>query len=338
MKALVIEKPGVVIMKDVAVPEVPEGFVRVKVKAAAICATDLEVIDGNIKIDYPITPGHEWSGIADAAGSPSDSHWIGKRVIGSNDVVCLKCEACRRGDWRYCDDFEEIGFMRNGAYAEYVIVPAYGLYELPDNISFKHGALIEPLGVALGTLEKLNAQFCETLLIMGAGSIGLCMLAAGKAMGLKKIVVCASSHNRLEIAEKMGAYATIATSEQDILKIMPEIHPKGSDIVIDATGNEECIRNGIKLTRKGGKFALAGYSRNRMMSIKIDDIQSKNLHVAGSGHNWNMLKKGLSLMEDGSVNLECFITETMKLDDFEHGIELARKRPVNFVKAMFIFN
>ena len=110
MKAVVINKPGEVFLAEKPIPTPQAGFVRVKVKAAAICATDLEVIDGNIPANYPLTPGHEWSGVVDAVGSEEDAHWIGKRVIGSNDVVCLHCEACRSGNWRYCNDFEEIGF------------------------------------------------------------------------------------------------------------------------------------------------------------------------------------------------------------------------------------
>ena len=107
MKAVMISKPGEVRLVETAIPEPPVGFARVKVKAAAICATDLEVIDGRIPANYPLIPGHEWSGIVDAVGSDEDRHWIGQSVIGSNDVVCLKCDACRSGNWRYCDEFEE---------------------------------------------------------------------------------------------------------------------------------------------------------------------------------------------------------------------------------------
>ena len=186
MKAVQIVKPGDIRLIDASIPVPPPGFVRVKIKAAAICATDLEVIDGNIAANYPLIPGHEWSGIVDAVGSDEDAHWIGKAVIGSNDVVCYKCDACRSGNWRYCKDFEEIGFKRDGAYAEYAVFPAYGLAEKPDNVTFEQAALCEPLGVALGTMKKANAAFGQTLLIFGAGSIGLSMLAVGKAMGMRK--------------------------------------------------------------------------------------------------------------------------------------------------------
>ena len=335
MKAVVIEKPGVVVLREKEIPNPPAGFVRVKVKAAAICATDLEVMDGNIPANYPITPGHEWSGIVDAVGSEADKEWIGKRVIGSNDVVCLKCDACRSGNWRYCKEFEEIGFRRDGAYAEYVIVPAYGLCELPEHVSFEHGALCEPLGVALGTLEKSGAKFGDTCLIMGAGSIGLCILAVAKAMGLRNIVVCATTDRRLAIARNMGASHTIATREQDLMAEMKKIHPEGTDVVIDATGIEECIQQCLKLARKGGSVTLAGYGRGKVINIRIDDIHVNNLRLIGAGNNWNQHKKAVSLMADGMIDIEHFVTNKIKLEDFETGLELARKRPEGFLKAVF---
>lgn len=336
MKAVVIKEPGKVSLQQVEIPKPQPGFVLVKVKAAAICATDLEVLDGNISANYPLIPGHEWSGIVEAAGSFEDQHWIGKRVIGSNDVVCLKCEACRSGNWRYCKDFEEIGFKRNGAYAEYVVVPSYGLCELPEKVSFIHGAFCEPLGVALGTLEKAEAKFGDTCLIMGAGSIGLCMLAAAKSMGMKKIVVCASTEKRLKIAREMGAYATIATNNCDLQEEMKKIHPGGTDVIIDATGIESCIQQCLKLARKGGTVALAGYGRGKIMNIRMDDIHINNLRVIGAGNNWNQHKKAVNLMEDGLVNIEHFATNLLSLEEYEKGLELARKRPEGFVKAVFL--
>lgn len=336
MKAIVIREPGCVALEEKAIPEPQPGFVRVRVKAAAICATDLEVIDGNIPANYPITPGHEWSGIVDAAGSREDESWIGKRVVGSNDVVCLKCDACRSGNWRYCSEFEEIGFRRDGAYAEYVIVPAYGLCELPEQVSFVHGALCEPLGVALGTLEKAGARLGDTLTIIGAGSIGLCILAAAKAMGMREIVVAASTRRRLAIAEQMGAAYTVATAEQDLLEEMKKLRPAGTDVVIDATGIESCIQQSLKLARKGGTVALAGYGRGKVMHIRMDDIHINNLRLIGAGNNWNQHGKAVAMMAGGLVDIEHFATDQIRLEEFAHGLELARKRPEGFLKAVFI--
>lgn len=115
MKCVVIEKPRQVVLTERELPALQKGFARIKVKAAAICATDLEVVDGNIPANYPLTPGHEWSGVVESVADDRYSAWIGKRVTGSNDVTCGVCEACRSGNWRYCKEFQEIGFKRNGA-------------------------------------------------------------------------------------------------------------------------------------------------------------------------------------------------------------------------------
>ncbi len=338
MKCVVIEKPGKVYLSEREMPKLEKGFARIKVMAAAICATDLEVIDGNIPANYPLTPGHEWSGIVSEVEDERFSHWVGKRVTGSNDVTCGVCEACRSGNWRYCKEFEEIGFRRHGAYAEYIDVPAYGLVELPDSLPFTHAALAEPMGVALGTWEKLSPEHGKTCMIIGAGSIGLCCLAVAKAMGMRKIVVVATSSKRLEIAKELGAYATVATREEDIFEAMKKYHPEGTDYIIEATGIEECIQNSFKLCKKGGYVALAGYGRGKNMSIRIDDVHVNNLHVVGAGNNWNKHKKAIEMMADGAVDMTPFISETIKLEEFQKGLDDARNRPVGFIKAIFTFD
>lgn len=338
MNCVVIEKPGCIHYTQRELPPLAPGFARIKVKAAAVCATDLEVIDGNIAANYPLTPGHEWSGVVAEVADEKNAHWVGKSVTGSNDVTCGTCEACRSGNWRYCKDFEEIGFKRNGAYAEYVDVPAYGLVELPDGLPFTHAALAEPLGVALGTWEKVSPQYGKTCLIIGAGSIGLCCLAVAKAMGMRRIVVAASSAKRLATAVQMGAYATVATREEDIFEAMKKYHPDGTDYIIEATGIEECISNSLKLCKKGGTIALAGYGRGKTMSIRMDDIHINNLTVVGAGNNWNQHGKAIAMMAEGAVDMTPMISETMPLSQFQTGIDHARTRPSGFVKAVFTFD
>lgn len=336
MKCVIIEEPKKVVMGERELPPLAKNFARVKVKAAAICATDLEVIDGNIPAKYPLTPGHEWSGVVTEVENEKFVDWVGKRVTGSNDVTCGVCEACRSGNWRYCPEFEEIGFKRNGAYAEYIDVPAYGLVDIGD-LPFTHAALAEPLGVALGTWEKLKPEYGGTCLIYGAGSIGLCCLAVAKTLGMRKIVVVATSSKRLQTAKKLGAYATVATREEDLFAAMKKYHPEGTDYIIEATGIEECIQNSFKLCKKGGYVALAGYGRGKTMNIRIDDIHVNNLHVVGAGNNWNQHKKAITMMLEKQVDMAPFVTETLNLEQFERGLNDARTRPEGFVKAIFTF-
>ncbi len=338
MKCVTIEKPGKVVLKDIALPALRRDFARIKVKAAAICATDLEVVDGNIPAAYPLVPGHEWSGVVCEVENPEHRGWLGKRVTGSNDIVCGTCEACRSGNWRYCKDFEEIGFKQNGAYAEYIDVPVYGLVELPDDLPFEYAALAEPMGVALGVWEKAEPKFGKTCLIYGAGSIGLCCLAVAKSLGMRKIVVVATSNDRLDIASKMGADYTVATREQDIFEEMKRIHPDGTDYIIEATGIEECITNSLKLCKKGGTVVLAGYGRGKNMSIRIDDIHVNNLKLIGAGNNWNQHKRAIELISEKDIRMDLMVSRRLKLEDFDEGLDAARKRPVGFVKAVFTFD
>jgi len=338
MKCVVIESPKNVHLEERTLPALRKGFARIRVKAAAICATDLEVLDGNIPANYPLVPGHEWSGVVSEVENPADSHWIGKRVTGSNDVFCGTCEACRSGNWRYCKDFEEIGFKQPGAYAEYIDVPAAGLVELPDNLPFTHAALAEPMGVALGVWDKAQPQFGKTCLIFGAGSIGLCCLCVAKALGMRQIIVVATTPDRLQIAKELGADHVIASREQDILQEVRRIHPEGTDYIIDATGIEECIRSSFKLCRKGGTVVLAGYGRGREMTIRIDDIHINNLRVIGAGNNWNQHKKAIQFMSEKDVKMDLFVSEQLPLEAYEKGFADARRRPAGFVKAVFTFD
>lgn len=337
MRCVVIEKPNKVYLTEREPTPLASGFARIRVKAAAICATDLEVVDGNIAANYPITPGHEWSGVVAEVADEADAHWIGKRVTGSNDVSCGHCEACRSGNWRYCKEFEEIGFKRHGAYAEYIDVPAYGLVELPDDLPFTHAALAEPLGVALGTWDKIAPRYGGTCLVIGAGSIGLCCLAVARAMGMRRIVVVDKNPDRLTVATELGAYATVDPAAEDLFETMRQYHPEGTDYIIEATGMEECIAGSLKLCKKGGYVALAGYGRGKTMSIRMDDIHINNLHVIGAGNNWNQHKKAIQMMADGAVDMTPFVSETLDLSEFQKGLDDARTRPGRFIKALFTF-
>jgi L-iditol 2-dehydrogenase len=158
-----------------------------------------------------------------------------------------------------------------------------------------------------------------------------------KALGMRNIVVVATTTDRLSIAKQLGADYVIASREQDLFEEMKSIHPDGSDYIIEATGVEECIRNSFKLCKKGGTVLLAGYGRGKEMSIRIDDIHVNNLRVVGAGNNWNQHKKAISLIADGVIDLAPMVSEIMPLEDFDKAIDMARNRPEGFVKAIFKF-
>src|ERR1035438_5270747 len=140
MNALMLQKPCTVQLVDFEDPLPGPGWARVRVCVAAICMTDFELLQGTIEAEYPLIPGHEWSGVVDTTGSVSDQAWIGRRVVGDNELTCLECASCRTGQWRRCSQFRQIGFQVPGAYSEYLLVPVRNLHELPDTVSFEQGA------------------------------------------------------------------------------------------------------------------------------------------------------------------------------------------------------
>lgn len=336
MKAIVTEKVGSWGLREVPAPVPPPGWALIKVRAAAFCATDIEVLDGGIPAKYPLIQGHEWCGEVVTING-SDQALVGKRVVGSNDVCCLTCPACRRGLWRQCPSFGEIGFKHDGAYAEYMLAPAYALIALPDSIGDIQAAMLEPLGVALGTLDKADVRLGETLLILGSGSIGLNVLAAAKAAGMRRIAVVERTGGRLKIARDMGASYALASAHCDIEQALREIYPAGPDVIVDCTGAQSCVRLALSIAPKGGRVALAGYGGGRETTWRMDDVHVKNLRVVGAGNNWDVLGRAVELVADGLVSTERLCTLTMPIERFDDAVRAARAREPGFVKAVFTF-
>jgi len=336
MKAIVLHAPNQYSLADVPTPQPPPGWARVRVSAAAFCATDIEALTGGIAARYPVTLGHEWCGVVDAVNGDARA-WAGRRVVGSNDVCCLTCRACRSGMWRDCPEFGEIGFARDGAYAEYMLAPCYALRLLPDGISDIQAAMLEPLGVAIGTLDKAQAKLGETLLIFGAGSIGLNVLAAARAAGLRKITVIDRAEDRLAVARAMGADFTLASEPCDAESELRRIYATGPDIAVDCTGAEQCIQLALRAAPKSGRVALAGYGRGLDMTIHIDDVHIKNLRVTGAGNNWNVLDRCIDLVADGVISTERLCTNTARIEQFDSVVAAAAARAPGFIKAVFVF-
>jgi len=334
MRALVASGPDKYALCEVPKPSPAPGWALIRVLTAAFCATDLEVLCGGIPARYPIIPGHEWCGVVESVND-AGAEWVGKTVVASNDVCCLTCPACRSGLWRNCPSFGEIGFAYDGAYAQYLCVPVYALRELPATVSPIQGAMLEPLGVALGTLDKVGAKLGETLLILGAGPIGLNMLAAGKAAGMRRIAVVDRISGRLERAVAMGAPYTLNGSAGNMASELQKIYPNGPDIVIECTGSEECLGLALSIAPKSGRVALAGYAGGRSMTVRIDDVHVKNLHVVGSGNNWNVLDRCIDLVADGVVSTECLCTELTTLARFDDVVKIAMERLEGYIKTVF---
>ena len=336
MRAIRFERPGEVSLAELPDPEPREGWVRIRTKVAAICMTDFEVLRGTFPIAYPLTPGHEYSGVVNKVASIADEAWLGKRVVADNEITCLKCGYCRRGEWRRCAEYRQIGFEAPGGYAEYLLVPSHNLHPLPDTISFEQGSLLEPLGVGIATASIGQVRLGSTATILGVGPIGLNCLAVLKASGARRILCLDKRPKRLALAKSWGASATTEAPEH-LKKLSKDLHPGGTDMVIEASGHPDMVRLGVNLTRFGGSFVLAGYCKEAEMMFVPDSVQGRNVRLLGAGNNSGFIEPALRAVGDGLLTTAGMITHHFHLDDFKRVFSEEQAAAPDYIKGVFVF-
>lgn len=336
MKAIRFDEPHTVSLKEVPDPEPPSGWARIRTQAAAICMTDFEVLRGGIAAAYPVIPGHEWSGVVDRVGSAADQAWVGRRVTGDNEITCLVCRYCRRGEWRRCPQYRQIGFGAPGAYAGYLVCPVQNLHHLPDSVSYQQGALLEPMGVGLAVAAMAEVRLGSTVIILGAGPIGLSCLAAVKASGGRRILCLDRRAKRLELARLWGAMQTFDSLEA-LEQATGTFHPLGTDVVIDATGQPDLLRLGMRLTRFGGTLVLAGYFGGCRTDVNPDVVHERNVRILGAGNNSGFTEMATLAAGDGLLRTEGMITHHYRLEDYRTALSAEQVESPDFIKGIFLF-
>lgn len=191
--------------------------VLVKVRASAICGSDLHIARGlHPSAPLPVTIGHEFSGDVVAIGSEVTKARLGERVTVEPCIVCGKCDACRHGQYGYCEHISFTYRNGDGAMADYVVVKEPYVYELPDYLSYETGALIEPLSVATHAVRRADIRLGETVLIIGAGAIGMMVAAMCRRSGAAEVIIADFSDQRLEMAKQVGATVTVNSGKEDL--------------------------------------------------------------------------------------------------------------------------
>ncbi len=336
MQAIRFEQPGKVNLVEVADPAPSPGWARIRTKAAAICMTDFELLRGRHAVDYPLTPGHEYCGVVDKVGAPEDEKWLGRRVVADNEITCLKCGFCRRGEWRRCPEYRQIGFGPPGGYAEYVLVPVQNLHVLPGTISFEQGSLLEPLGVGTAVASIAGTRLGSTAIILGMGPIGLNCLAVLKASGARRILCLDQRPKRLVLAKSWGA-AEVAENPESLKRLANSLHPEGTDVVIEASGYHALVSLGIELTRFGGTMVLAGFCKHEALPFEPDVVQGPNRRLLGAGNNSGFIEPAANAAGDGILRTEGMITHWYKLEDYHQAFSEDQVAAQDYIKGVFVF-
>jgi len=340
MRALVYRGPSDVRLEFVSKPEVGLGDVLVKVRVAAVCASDIRVFKGEKKARLGVVQGHEFSGDIEVVGGELANYKVGERVTLHPVISCGHCFYCLKGHVNMCLNRKTIGYDENGGFAEYVLIPksmveSGSLMRIPDSVSYEEAALAEPLGCAINSIETCRLNVGSSLLIVGAGPMGLMNLLVGRVSGAGKIIVSEPVEERLKLAEKLGADAVINPQEEDLLsRVKEETGGLGTDAAVVTVGTPRVIAETLKAVRKLGVVNLfAGCPHGSEMKIDPNLIHYNELVVTGSQNaTLTQFKRGLELLENGVVDLRCLITHRFPLgrgeEAFQKRIGLEGLKPV----------
>jgi L-iditol 2-dehydrogenase len=321
MKALLLSQYNQLDIADLPAPVPGAEEILVRVAACGICGSDVHGYDGTSgRRIPPIVMGHEAAGVVAGVGPGVSDFKPGDRVTFDSTVYCGQCEFCLLGDINLCNNRQVIGvscgdFRRAGAFAEYVVVPQRISYHLPDALEFQEAAMLEAVSVALHAVRVSEMKGGETVLVIGAGMIGLLTLQAAKAAGAARVLVADIDQSRLLRAEKIGADATLLLSGADLVKeIYQQTSGRGVDLVLEAVGREETISASIASVRKGGTVTLIG-NISPEVKIPLQVVVSRQIRLQGSCASSGEYPQAMELMAQGKIQVKPLITAVAPLED-----------------------
>lgn len=337
MKAVCFERPHHVAVIETPVPEVGPQDVLIRVEAAGICGTDLHLYVGEFDPRYPLIPGHEFSGVVVEVGKEVTAFSPGDRVAVDPNLYCDQCHYCRRDLQNHCEAWEAIGVTRAGAFAEYVVAPQQAVFSI-GSLSFAEGAFIEPLACVVYGQERAKTPLGASVLIMGAGPIGLLHLQLAKRAGAARVAVVDLRPNRLQLAKELGADVVIESKprkkeagatndDNDLAAALKETTPYGFDVVIDATGVPAVVEGAVAHVATGETLLLFGVCPNDS-EIRVNpyEIYRRDLKIIGT---FALRRKSFATARDlltaKAVDVLPLIGATVNLDDFPAALELMRQ-------------
>ncbi|MGC9124839.1 MAG: L-threonine 3-dehydrogenase [Caldisericaceae bacterium] len=330
MKALWKESAGRgLVLKETPIPQINDDEALVKVNVASICGTDLHIYIWNDwakgRIKPPIISGHEFAGTVVEVGKSVKRIKKGDFVSAETHISCGHCFQCLIGHPEICENLKILGVDINGAFAEYVAIPEKVLWVNPPTIKEDFASIQEPLGNAVDTVLAEDVSG-KTVLITGAGPIGLLGVGVARVFGATKIIVSDLSDYHLDIARKMGADIVVNAKSTDIKQVvLDETNGHGVDVGLEFSGSEIAFRDLLKSVRAGGRVSLLGLFNNSSVSVNLnDDVIFKKIRIYGiTGRRifetWNIVS---NLLSSGRLDVAPVITHKFPLEEFDKGMEL----------------
>lgn len=324
MKTLSKLTPGVgLTMAEVDIPTIGHNDLLIKIRKTAICGTDIHIWKwdewAQKTIPVPMHVGHEYVGTVAQIGSEVRGFKIGDRVSGEGHITCGTCRNCRAGRRHLCRNTTGVGVNRPGAFAEYLVLPAFNAFPIPDDISDDLASIFDPFGNAVHTALSFN-MVGEDVLITGAGPIGIMAVAIAKHVGARHVVITDVNPYRLELARKMGATRAINVSETHLPDVMIELGmTEGFDVGLEMSGQPDAFRSMLDVMQHGGKVALLGIPPSNT-AIDWNQVIFKGLEIKGiyGREMFETWYKMVALIQSG-LDITPIITHHFPVDQFETG-------------------
>jgi L-iditol 2-dehydrogenase len=306
VKALQFMSPGVCAVNDIAMPTIADDEVLLASRAVGICHSDVDLLDGRyiIPFSYPVIPGHEWAAEVVDVGAKVADFAPGDRVVGE----------CVIG-------MEHFGFSISGAAAEYFVAKAAWLHRIPDNLSWTQGALVEPFSCGYyATVRADNLDGSDTVIVLGAGPIGLGVVAAASAKGAR-VIVAEPSKDRVQIAERLGADGSADPSSPDFLDQVAELTGgKGASVVFEASGKPAAMASALEVAAFRARVVYIGIDVGGSAPAKLGLFQSKELQARGIIGSPGVWPQTIAFLSRTGIDLSPLVTSTFSIDEADRAI------------------
>lgn len=330
------------IIKEIPVPEIGKKEVLVSLEYVGICGSDVHYFHngccGSYKVDLSedYMLGHECAGTIVKVGEEVENLKVGDRVALEPGITCGECEQCKSGHYNLCPD---VVFLATppvqGCNEEYIAFPENMCFKLPDNVSTKEGALIEPLSVGFYASEQGGVKTGDTVVILGSGCIGLVTLLACKAHGAGKIIVADLVEARLQKALELGATEVINSGKEDALKKIEELtNGRGADVVFETAGSPVTIAQTPFIVRRGGTITLVGISAKEEINYNFAQIMDKEATIKSVFRYRNIYPKAIAAVSSGAINVKGIVTHEFDLDHIQEAYDEAVNNKTDLVKAV----
>jgi L-iditol 2-dehydrogenase len=334
-QAAVLYAPHDIRIEERAVPRPGSGEVLIEIRAVGVCGSDVHYYEhgriGSYVVRQPLILGHESAGVIVDVGEGVSKSRIGERVAIEPGIPDGVCEQCRSGRYNLCPNVRFFGTPPiDGAFTNYVTIPESFAYKLPDQMSDEEGALIEPLSVGLWACRKAMLRGADHVLITGAGPVGVLAMKIALALGATQITMTDVSPQRLEMGRKLGATRTVNVAETPLANVGVE-----ADVLIECSGNQKALMDGIRSLRPAGKAVAVGMSPGEEVSVPMSFLQNREITLTGTFRYANTYADAIALVATGRIDLKPIITGHYTLEETEQALQATKNDPAN-IKSVVV--